>query len=156
MSFTPKSSFDDLFEGTILPDAQVNERKVAESALKIKIALKSIEQQKEITNQTAKLGKATWALVLVTVVLVFVTVINSILFYKSYRGSEKQIEAVNKLEKSLQGISPSIDKLAQASEKQADELKELNAGIKFMATVMPKSESYKQLQEMKKRSSRQR
>ena len=170
MAYDINNSYEELFEGTTLPNERVSDRKSAEAALKVKIALESIEQQKRISglqesilgqqkklsDQTGKLGKATWVLAFATCFLLVAAAFNAFFLYKGYEGSMAQTEAIGNLEASLQKIPPVITKLAKATEKQVSEMKKLNAGIKFIATVMPKSETFKELEGRKKHSSSQR
>ena len=90
MTLTYKNSWDEIQNNLMQYASRDKQFRIAEAAYKIKSIIESIEQQKkiaelqgsligqqkEVSIQTRKLGRATWALVLFTGLLFFSTLLS--------------------------------------------------------------------------------
>lgn len=142
MAIKYSDTWDEIQEALIIAADERHGRRQAEDALKIKNAFESIEQQKiiaelqsslaeyqkEVGRQTKKLKNATYALAIFTLLLFASTVTSNIFVYKSSGQqveavndlaaiSKKQVDTINALQKSIDGVQKAIEHLPSALDK---------------------------------------
>lgn len=94
--------------------------------------------QRPVTAQTKKLAKATSILAVLTGLLFLSTAFYAIVSFFMWSDSQKQLDAVKGLKTSIENVEKSIFKLSVASENQISAIVELQKSLQGISTTIDK------------------